>query len=78
MSAHAYPDEHPKEMFLAHLGASFDAESFAKNDEALADESTWWRSGFGVVCVAADVDAQWTRPELSNPLTCVPQFRGSF
>ena len=41
--------EHPEEMLLGHLGAGFDAHSVAQTCEALADESTWWRSGFGVV-----------------------------
>ena len=36
-------------MFLGHLGAGFDAHPVAQTGEALADESTWWCSGFGVV-----------------------------
>src|SRR5665647_1291891 len=41
--------EHPEEMLLGHLGAGLDAHSVAQAREALADESTWWCSRFGVV-----------------------------
>jgi hypothetical protein len=40
--------EHPEEVLLGHLGAGFDAQPVAQACEALADESPWWRSGFGV------------------------------
>ena len=41
--------EYPEEMLFGHVGSGFDADSVAQTCEALADESTWWSSGFGVV-----------------------------
>ena len=41
--------EYSEEMLLSHAGSGFDADSVAQTCEALADESTWWCSGFGVI-----------------------------
>lgn len=41
--------EYLEEMLFGHVRSGFDADSVAQTCEGLADESTWWSSGFGVV-----------------------------